>query len=290
MEPSRRLTVNRNVTALFPPQGRFTIAAKHHITIAEIYETELVDIEKVRRWGKLVGGDPRRPCSGDVRAEGSMCSWGLLETSGGGGREKPLTRAPGCLCSDLGQHLCKTEHCGQQTRIREEWLVLLVVDAELRDHLHPMPASALDCCHSRFLFHLSLGHWSMSFLVLSPLPVAASSSSLGAGLSCPPCPHSRGPPCSHSFTACVLCVWQQLVRVSSESGGFSTTYSLGACLLTQHLSPHPGPCSPVPHVVATLTSPEPLMCQECSASGPVTAVSSALSSSTTRQFCRALPI
>lgn len=29
------------------PQGRFTIAAKHHITIAEIYETELVDIEKV---------------------------------------------------------------------------------------------------------------------------------------------------------------------------------------------------------------------------------------------------
>uniref|UniRef100_A0AAQ5ZW99 NSF attachment protein beta n=1 Tax=Amphiprion ocellaris TaxID=80972 RepID=A0AAQ5ZW99_AMPOC len=27
-------------------QGRFTIAAKHHITIAEIYESELVDIEK----------------------------------------------------------------------------------------------------------------------------------------------------------------------------------------------------------------------------------------------------
>lgn len=28
-------------------QGRFTIAAKHHVTIAEIYETELVDIDKV---------------------------------------------------------------------------------------------------------------------------------------------------------------------------------------------------------------------------------------------------
>uniref|UniRef100_A0A8P4K8E0 N-ethylmaleimide-sensitive factor attachment protein, beta b n=1 Tax=Dicentrarchus labrax TaxID=13489 RepID=A0A8P4K8E0_DICLA len=27
-------------------QGRFTIAAKHHISIAEIYESELVDIEK----------------------------------------------------------------------------------------------------------------------------------------------------------------------------------------------------------------------------------------------------
>ncbi|NWR54180.1 SNAA protein, partial [Bucorvus abyssinicus] len=29
-----------------PSQGRFTIAAKHHISIAEIYEAELVDIEK----------------------------------------------------------------------------------------------------------------------------------------------------------------------------------------------------------------------------------------------------
>ena len=28
-------------------QGRFTIAAKHHITVAEIYESDLVDIEKV---------------------------------------------------------------------------------------------------------------------------------------------------------------------------------------------------------------------------------------------------
>ncbi|PKK26326.1 N-ethylmaleimide-sensitive factor attachment protein, beta, transcript variant X2 [Columba livia] len=33
-------------TRLRLPQGRFTIAAKHHITIAEIYEAELVDIEK----------------------------------------------------------------------------------------------------------------------------------------------------------------------------------------------------------------------------------------------------
>lgn len=27
-------------------QGRFSIAAKHHVSIAEIYETELSDIEK----------------------------------------------------------------------------------------------------------------------------------------------------------------------------------------------------------------------------------------------------
>lgn len=33
---------------MFVFQGRFTIAAKHHMTIAEVYETELVDIEKVK--------------------------------------------------------------------------------------------------------------------------------------------------------------------------------------------------------------------------------------------------
>ncbi|XP_025225071.1 alpha-soluble NSF attachment protein isoform X8 [Theropithecus gelada] len=33
-------------TEIYTDMGRFTIAAKHHISIAEIYETELVDIEK----------------------------------------------------------------------------------------------------------------------------------------------------------------------------------------------------------------------------------------------------
>uniref|UniRef100_A0AAQ4S2Z0 N-ethylmaleimide-sensitive factor attachment protein, beta b n=1 Tax=Gasterosteus aculeatus aculeatus TaxID=481459 RepID=A0AAQ4S2Z0_GASAC len=33
-------------TRSLTPMGRFTIAAKHHINIAEIYESELVDIEK----------------------------------------------------------------------------------------------------------------------------------------------------------------------------------------------------------------------------------------------------
>uniref|UniRef100_A0A673J322 Beta-soluble NSF attachment protein-like n=1 Tax=Sinocyclocheilus rhinocerous TaxID=307959 RepID=A0A673J322_9TELE len=32
---------------IYTDMGRFTIAAKHHITIAEVYESELVDIEKV---------------------------------------------------------------------------------------------------------------------------------------------------------------------------------------------------------------------------------------------------
>uniref|UniRef100_A0A671KYK3 Alpha-soluble NSF attachment protein-like n=1 Tax=Sinocyclocheilus anshuiensis TaxID=1608454 RepID=A0A671KYK3_9TELE len=31
---------------IYTDMGRFTIAAKHHVTIAEIYETELVDIDK----------------------------------------------------------------------------------------------------------------------------------------------------------------------------------------------------------------------------------------------------
>lgn len=45
------------------PQGRFTIAAKHHISIAEIYETELVDIEKVR------GGGGARPTAEGAAAD-----------------------------------------------------------------------------------------------------------------------------------------------------------------------------------------------------------------------------
>lgn len=35
-------------------QGRFTIAAKHHMSIAEIYETELVDIDKVKKISVIV--------------------------------------------------------------------------------------------------------------------------------------------------------------------------------------------------------------------------------------------
>lgn len=45
-------------------QGRFTIAAKHHISIAEIYETELVDIEKVsgcRGPARRTAGTPASP-------------------------------------------------------------------------------------------------------------------------------------------------------------------------------------------------------------------------------------
>uniref|UniRef100_A0A8C9SUJ9 Beta-soluble NSF attachment protein-like n=1 Tax=Scleropages formosus TaxID=113540 RepID=A0A8C9SUJ9_SCLFO len=36
----------RRAPLFFSEQGRFTIAARHHITIAEVYESELLDIEK----------------------------------------------------------------------------------------------------------------------------------------------------------------------------------------------------------------------------------------------------
>lgn len=46
MTPLPALWMLEMLTKRQIPKGRFTIAAKHHITIAEIYETELVDIEK----------------------------------------------------------------------------------------------------------------------------------------------------------------------------------------------------------------------------------------------------
>uniref|UniRef100_A0A3P8WHQ7 N-ethylmaleimide-sensitive factor attachment protein, beta b n=1 Tax=Cynoglossus semilaevis TaxID=244447 RepID=A0A3P8WHQ7_CYNSE len=43
-DPKEKTWLNK-MSFIFPT-GRFTIAAKHHITIAEVYESELVDIEK----------------------------------------------------------------------------------------------------------------------------------------------------------------------------------------------------------------------------------------------------
>ena len=40
-------SVGCDVVCTLSLQGRFTIAAKHHMTIAEIYETDMVDVEKV---------------------------------------------------------------------------------------------------------------------------------------------------------------------------------------------------------------------------------------------------
>ncbi|NXD01167.1 SNAB protein, partial [Certhia familiaris] len=47
-DPQEAINCLNAAIDIYTDMGRFTIAAKHHITIAEIYEAELVDIEKVR--------------------------------------------------------------------------------------------------------------------------------------------------------------------------------------------------------------------------------------------------
>ncbi|KAM6389967.1 alpha-soluble NSF attachment protein-like, partial [Rhynochetos jubatus] len=45
-DPQEAINCLVRAIEIYTDMGRFTIAAKHHISIAEIYETELVDIEK----------------------------------------------------------------------------------------------------------------------------------------------------------------------------------------------------------------------------------------------------
>ncbi|XP_036680930.1 beta-soluble NSF attachment protein isoform X2 [Balaenoptera musculus] len=45
-DPQEAINCLNAAVDIYTDMGRFTIAAKHHISIAEIYETELVDIEK----------------------------------------------------------------------------------------------------------------------------------------------------------------------------------------------------------------------------------------------------
>lgn len=44
--PQKAVEVLKQAIEIYTDMGRFTIAAKHHITIAEIYENEMVDLEK----------------------------------------------------------------------------------------------------------------------------------------------------------------------------------------------------------------------------------------------------
>ncbi|NXG43777.1 SNAA protein, partial [Psilopogon haemacephalus] len=46
-DPQEAINCLLRAIEIYTDMGRFTIAAKHHISIAEIYEAELVDIEKV---------------------------------------------------------------------------------------------------------------------------------------------------------------------------------------------------------------------------------------------------
>uniref|UniRef100_A0A8C7RTV6 N-ethylmaleimide-sensitive factor attachment protein, beta a n=1 Tax=Oncorhynchus mykiss TaxID=8022 RepID=A0A8C7RTV6_ONCMY len=51
-DPQEAINCLNAAIDIYTDMGRFTIAAKHHITIAEVYESELVDIEKVRNTHK----------------------------------------------------------------------------------------------------------------------------------------------------------------------------------------------------------------------------------------------
>uniref|UniRef100_A0A669DZ12 N-ethylmaleimide-sensitive factor attachment protein, alpha b n=1 Tax=Oreochromis niloticus TaxID=8128 RepID=A0A669DZ12_ORENI len=46
-DPQEAINCLNRAIEIYTDMGRFTIAAKHHISIAEIYETELVDVDKV---------------------------------------------------------------------------------------------------------------------------------------------------------------------------------------------------------------------------------------------------
>ncbi|KAH9489047.1 hypothetical protein Btru_059345, partial [Bulinus truncatus] len=45
-DPNAAVSAIHKAIEIYTDMGRFTIAAKHHVTVAEIYETELSDIEK----------------------------------------------------------------------------------------------------------------------------------------------------------------------------------------------------------------------------------------------------
>ena len=46
IDPQKALNCLQKVIEIYTDMGRFTMAAKHHITVAEIYEKECVDIGK----------------------------------------------------------------------------------------------------------------------------------------------------------------------------------------------------------------------------------------------------
>ncbi|XP_028353805.1 beta-soluble NSF attachment protein [Physeter macrocephalus] len=63
-DPQEAINCLNAAIDIYTDMGRFTIAAKHHITIAEIYETELVDIEKVCGRGEAAVRVTWRPRAG----------------------------------------------------------------------------------------------------------------------------------------------------------------------------------------------------------------------------------
>uniref|UniRef100_A0A9L0I7N9 NSF attachment protein alpha n=1 Tax=Equus asinus TaxID=9793 RepID=A0A9L0I7N9_EQUAS len=104
-DPQEAINCLMRAIEIYTDMGRFTIAAKHHISIAEIYETELVDIEKVSGRQGLPGQQRpglQQPVSGPGPLSAS--NWGSplgLSTGKGHGALAALSEGgpasdPGC--------------------------------------------------------------------------------------------------------------------------------------------------------------------------------------------------
>uniref|UniRef100_A0A8D1CY75 NSF attachment protein alpha n=2 Tax=Sus scrofa TaxID=9823 RepID=A0A8D1CY75_PIG len=79
-DPQEAINCLMRAIEIYTDMGRFTIAAKHHISIAEIYETELVDIEKVGGGcGPAHGGEDCSGLSSGTRSSANKC---LLKVAG----------------------------------------------------------------------------------------------------------------------------------------------------------------------------------------------------------------
>ncbi|NXT38996.1 SNAA protein, partial [Pelecanoides urinatrix] len=71
-DPQEAINCLIRAIEIYTDMGRFTIAAKHHISIAEIYETELVDIEKVTRGERRRAFQPSLSSAGSPPARGKL--------------------------------------------------------------------------------------------------------------------------------------------------------------------------------------------------------------------------
>uniref|UniRef100_A0A8C2RMH3 NSF attachment protein alpha n=1 Tax=Capra hircus TaxID=9925 RepID=A0A8C2RMH3_CAPHI len=100
-DPQEAINCLMRAIEIYTDMGRFTIAAKHHISIAEIYETELVDIEKVGGRGPSLASGGEGCC---CQSSGtSLGAWGVAGPPPPSPGRVPLG-AHGQLASALGPH------------------------------------------------------------------------------------------------------------------------------------------------------------------------------------------
>ncbi|NXS58543.1 SNAA protein, partial [Brachypteracias leptosomus] len=98
-DPQEAINCLLRAIEIYTDMGRFTIAAKHHVSIAEIYEAELVDVEKVNwehwEYWECRDGAPETP--GNSRIWDLGGSWrsfraGTWPPVGTGAMDSPLLK------------------------------------------------------------------------------------------------------------------------------------------------------------------------------------------------------